>query len=125
MFSTLQLLSHRRKVANLSLFYHYFHSRCSLVPPVQTVTASSCHVPYKTNFDENESTHTHSLHIPLVSFTQPASYPELLHCGTNSSLITTILITLKYATLARSLYALTTSSFSKPLSSVVLKLCIG
>ena len=39
MGSTLQLLSHRSSVATLSLFYRYFHGKCSdgfsnLVPPV-------------------------------------------------------------------------------------------
>lgn len=28
-FSFLQLLSYRRDIASLSLFYHYFHSKCS------------------------------------------------------------------------------------------------
>ena len=55
LFNTLQPLSHRRDVASLSLFYHYFHGRCSeelhsLVPalrsfPVRTRFAVTAH-PY-------------------------------------------------------------------------------
>ena len=40
LFKTLQPLSHRRNVASLSLFYRYFHGRCSdelhqMVPPLK------------------------------------------------------------------------------------------
>ena len=43
LYSTLQLLSHRRNVASISLFYRYFHGKCShelhsRVPPLSKQT---------------------------------------------------------------------------------------
>ena len=47
LFNTLQPLSHRRDVASLSLFYRYFHGRCSeelhsLVPALQSFPVRTC-----------------------------------------------------------------------------------
>ena len=62
LFSSLQPLSHRRNVASLSLFYRYFHGKCSdelhsLVPPIREFTRS-------TRFSESASSHPYFLKLP-------------------------------------------------------------
>lgn len=67
LFSTLQVLSHRRDVTRFSLFYRYFHGVCSgevfsLDSPVPTFTAKTRHA---TRIVAN---HIHSFCIPLKKY---------------------------------------------------------
>ena len=62
LFSSLQPLSHRRDVASLSLFYRYFHGKCSeelhsLVPPIKEFTRS-------TRFAKSTTSHPYYLDPP-------------------------------------------------------------
>lgn len=82
LFSTLQPLSYRCNIARLAL-YHCLHDKCSdehnsLIPIVQIFETRIRHVT------STESNH-HFLYIPNV-IGKIFSLPELLLCGTDSSM---------------------------------------
>ena len=64
LFSSLQPLSHRRNVASLSLFYRYFHGKCSdelhsLVPPIREFSRN-------TRFAKSTTSHPYFLQLPFT-----------------------------------------------------------
>ena len=76
LYSTLQPLSHRRNVASISLFYRYFHGKCSqelhsLVPPNRQFQR-------QTRFSNDCSKHPHYLHVPksLHKFHETSFFPR-------------------------------------------------
>ena len=78
--NSLQSLSHRHLVADLSIFYCYFHGHCfqeikNIIPDpvrhVQTTRSSTCYTLSKLHYL------IHELYL-----TNHLSFPELLNCGT-------------------------------------------
>ena len=82
LYSTLQPLSHRPNVASISLFYRYFHGKCShelhsVVPPLR-VSNVKLVTPMTVL---NILTFSKSLSL-TTNFTRPAFFLALLNYGT-------------------------------------------
>ena len=79
--NSLQSLSHRRLVADLSIFYLYFHEHCS--QEIMNIIPDSVRRARTTR----SSAHSHPFEVALPNPRTPAhkshSFQELFNCGTN------------------------------------------